>query len=89
MSIQTESVIQGDDQYPCVSAASIIAKVERDRFMEQLALSHPEYGWEKNKGYGTLVHREAIHKHGITQYHRRTFLTKSRGLGSGVDQGQL
>lgn len=77
--VRMESVIQGDDLYHCVSAASIIAKVERDRLMDQLALAHPEYGWERNKGYGTLLHRAAIREHGVTWYHRKTFLSKLLG----------
>lgn len=82
--IDTESVIQGDVLYPCVSAASIIAKVERDRHMDALAEEYSQYGWENNKGYGTLLHREAIRKYGITEYHRKSFLTKLLGLGCGV-----
>ncbi len=71
--INHECIIKGDAKYLSIAAASIIAKTERDRLMEQLAIKHPEYGWEKNAGYPTKFHREAIRTNGITPYHRRSF----------------
>lgn len=69
-----ESFIKGDELHPIISLASIIAKVSRDRIMENYASEHKEYGFEKNVGYGTRKHYEAIKKHGITQIHRKSFL---------------
>lgn len=66
-------IIKGDGKYLSIAAASILAKTYRDDYMEALALEHPEYGWEKNKGYPTIEHRNAILKHGLTSHHRRTF----------------
>lgn len=56
-----------------VSAASVIAKVARDHYMEKLAEEFPAYGWEKNKGYGTQLHRLALQEHGLTEHHRKKF----------------
>ena len=68
------TVVKGDATYYSIAAASIIAKITRDRMMETLALSFPEYGWETNVGYGTQKHRDAIKKYGITEWHRQSFL---------------
>ncbi len=67
-------VVKGDGQSACVAAASIIAKVHRDTFMEKLAEEYPEYGWKSNKGYGSRDHRAAIDRVGPSPWHRRTFL---------------
>jgi ribonuclease HII len=56
-----------------ISAASIVAKVTRDRLMAELALECPDYGWATNQGYGTAVHAAALEKFGVTSHHRRTF----------------
>ena len=66
-----ECVIGGDSLIPQISLASIIAKVTRDKVMEQLALSLPLYGFEKHKGYGTKAHFEAIKKFGLSEFHRK------------------
>ena len=66
-------VIKGDQKVPSISAASIIAKVSRDRFITTLSKKFENYGWEKNSGYGTKEHLKAIKKYGITKYHRKTF----------------
>lgn len=66
-------IVGGDALEPCISAASIIAKTYRDRVMCQAALTHPHYGWERNKGYGTRDHLEALRIHGPTPLHRRSF----------------
>ncbi len=67
------AVIGGDALVPAISAASIVAKVTRDREMEQLGEQHPEYGFEKHKGYGTQQHRNAIEQYGPTSIHRHSF----------------
>ena len=61
---------KADDIYWIVAAASVIAKTYRDNLMVRLAREHPEYGWERNKGYGTAEHIAALKKHGMTPYHR-------------------
>jgi len=67
------AIIGGDGLEPCISAASIVAKEYRDRLMRDLAESHPHYGWERNAGYGTRQHLEALRVHGPTVHHRRSF----------------
>lgn len=69
----TKSIIGGDDSVIQISAASIIAKVIRDRYMRYLSQIYPVYSWEDNKGYGTKKHIEAIQKHGISKLHRIDF----------------
>ncbi len=69
----TKTVIGGDAKSLSIAAASIIAKVTRDRVMLDLGRTHPEYGWEKNSGYGTKYHIEALAKYGITIHHRKTY----------------
>jgi ribonuclease HII len=66
-------VVEGDQRCPSIAAASIIAKVTRDRLMEKLSEDFPAYGWHSNKGYGTRAHASAIAEHGITSHHRRSF----------------
>lgn len=68
-----KSVIKGDTISMSIAAASIIAKVTRDRVMRKLAENYPEYGWMNNKGYGTKAHIEAIRKYGMTPHHRKSF----------------
>jgi len=72
---QTEHtcVIKGDGIYRSIAAASILAKVHRDRLMGKLAIDYPGYGWEKNAGYPTKQHRSAIAKLGVTPLHRLSF----------------
>ena len=66
-------IIKGDQKYPSIAAASIIAKVTRDNFMTILSNKYPLYGWETNFGYGTRLHLNQIKKHGITSMHRKSF----------------
>lgn len=66
-------IVQGDGKYASIAAASVLAKTYRDAYMQALHLEHPHYGWHENKGYGTLVHRNAIREHGETRYHRKSF----------------
>ncbi len=67
------AVVRGDSISASIAAASIVAKVSRDRHMSELALQFPRYGWERNAGYLTREHREALLQHGVTQHHRRSF----------------
>ena len=71
--IPHHTIIRGDATYLSIAAASILAKTERDRFMEELDALYPHYGWRQNKGYPTPAHRKAIIDNGITPYHRLTF----------------
>lgn len=73
--IPGEYIIKGDTLSLSVAAASIIAKVTRDRYMKAQAELYPEYGFEKHKGYGTKQHMEAIRKYGLCPLHRKTFMT--------------
>ena len=66
-------VIKGDQKIPEISAASIIAKVSRDRLVTKLSKKFTKYYWDKNAGYGTKEHLSAIKKFGITKHHRKTF----------------
>ena len=72
-------VIKGDSLSASIAAASILAKVERDWYMDKLDLEFPEYNWRQNAGYLTKQHIEAIHKFGVTKYHRRSFLKNILG----------
>jgi len=71
--IPYECIIKGDGKYYSIAAASVLAKTYRDEYMEKIALDHPQYEWEKNKGYPTVAHREGIKLHGLTNYHRKSF----------------
>nr|AOE06594.1 ribonuclease HII [uncultured bacterium]CBL88322.1 ribonuclease HII [uncultured Dokdonia sp.] len=71
--IDHTTVIKGDGKYLPIAAASIIAKTERDLFMDRIHEEYPMYNWKKNKGYPTKEHREAIRTYGITKYHRKSF----------------
>lgn len=73
--IPYQCVVKGDANYYSIAAASILAKVERDNHMTQLAKQFPGYSWETNKGYGTADHREALLKNGPTVHHRTTFIS--------------
>lgn len=68
-----KTVVKGDAKYRSIAAASILAKTYRDKFMENLHNEFPHYHWNKNKGYPTKDHRDALRRYGITQYHRRSF----------------
>jgi ribonuclease HII len=74
------AIIKGDQKSISIAAASIIAKVERDRVMTKLAKRYRDYEWDVNKGYGTVRHRNAITKHGVTKYHRKLFVRKLHPL---------
>ena len=72
-SYKEQSIMKGDDKSLSIAAASIIAKVHRDRLMKKLSLKFQNFGWEKNAGYGTKMHIENIYRLGPTIYHRKTF----------------
>lgn len=73
LSMPAQAIVGGDGIEPCISAASILAKVTRDRLMASHAQTYPHYGFETNQGYPTKAHREAIEKYGVTPIHRRSF----------------
>ncbi len=76
MSLPHETMVKGDSKSASVAAASILAKVSRDRYIKELSLKYPEYGFENHKGYGTKAHTDAILKYGVLPIHRKSFLTK-------------
>ena len=71
-----QTVVHGDATYASIAAASVLAKTWRDEKMRQLAAEYPQYGWDRNMGYPTPEHIEAIRKYGLTPYHRRSFHVK-------------
>lgn len=73
-----ECIVKGDSKFMSIAAASILAKTHRDEYMYDIATQYPMYDWVNNKGYPTKKHREAVIKHGATEYHRLTF----RGAGA-------
>ena len=73
LEIPYETIVGGDGRVASIAAASIVAKVYRDRLMARLAEEYPEYHWERNAGYGTAAHLAAIRSHGLTPHHRRSF----------------
>jgi ribonuclease HII len=78
---QTRTVVGGDAKCLSIAAASIVAKVTRDRLMIALGLELPNYGFERHKGYGTPEHQVAIGRHGVTPHHRRSFRPVQMALG--------
>ena len=73
---ETRTVIKGDATSASIAAASVLAKVARDRYMKILAEMYPQYCFDQHKGYGTKLHYEMLEKHGISEVHRKTFLKK-------------
>lgn len=71
--IQHECIVKGDGKFASIAAASILAKTYRDECMKKLHVEFPHYGWNQNKGYPTLSHREAIRQHGLSIHHRKSF----------------
>ena len=74
-----ETLVKGDAKSISIAAASILAKVSRDRYIKEMGEKYPQYGFEKHKGYGTKAHTDAILEHGICPIHRKTFLKKLLG----------
>ena len=72
---ESEYIIKGDSKLECIAAASILAKVTRDRYMREMDKEYPDYGFAKHKGYGTKAHMEAIREVGLCSIHRKTFMT--------------
>src|SRR5437016_91675 len=68
------AIVDGDAKCYSIACASVVAKVIRDRMMALLAARYPGYGWERNRGYATREHRDAIRRLGLTPFHRRSFL---------------
>ncbi len=81
-------VVDGDAKCPSIAAASIIAKVARDRLMEKLSEDFPGYGWHTNKGYGTAEHAKAITRLGVTPHHRRSFAPVQMALAGEFIAGE-
>ena len=73
LDIRAEAIVKGDDKVPAISAASILAKVSRDRWCQEYHQQFPQYGFDKHKGYGTADHLAALRLHGPCPQHRRTF----------------
>ena len=80
LNFPSKTLVRGDEKSISIAAASIVAKSERDAFMTSLSVLYPDYGWEKNFGYGTQQHLAAIEQHGITSHHRRSFKPISKYL---------
>ena len=73
LGVEHTAVVKGDTKCYAIACASIVAKVTRDRLMTALARRYPHFGWERNSGYGTVLHRHALAEHGLTAHHRRSF----------------
>lgn len=71
-----QTVVKGDATYASIAAASVLAKTYRDEYMRRLAAEYPQYGWDRNMGYPTREHIEAVKKYGLTPYHRKSFHLK-------------
>ena len=71
-----QAIVGGDGKCASIAAASILAKVTRDRFMVEMAKKYPQYGFERHKGYGTKLHYQALREYGASPIHRKTFLKK-------------
>lgn len=76
--IPFKCIVKGDQKYQSIAAASILAKIYRDIYMETIDKEFPKYCWKDNKGYGTLYHISMIKKYGRTKYHRKSFTIKSK-----------
>ena len=81
------AIVDGDARAYSIACASVVAKVVRDRMMARLAVRYPGYGWERNQGYATREHRDAVRRLGLTPFHRRSFLALQRTLAG--EQGTL
>ncbi len=76
LNCKSYAVVKGDATSQCIAAASILAKVARDRYMQEIAEKYPQYKFEKHKGYGTKLHYEMLAEYGISPVHRPSFLKK-------------
>ncbi|AOF87940.1 ribonuclease HII family protein [Hydrogenophaga sp. RAC07] len=86
LDVLAEAIVSGDALVPSISAASILAKVTRDRMLCELHLQHPEYGFNRHKGYGTAEHLRALQTHGALPMHRRSFAPVARALALASQQ---
>lgn len=82
--IPYECVVKGDAKLAPIAAASVLAKTYRDDYMIRLNEEYPVYGWDRNKGYPTRIHREAVAKHGLSPYHRVTFCRRLADTGASL-----
>ncbi|WP_234264726.1 ribonuclease HII [Hydrogenophaga sp. NFH-34] len=82
LDVLAEAIVSGDALVPAISAASILAKVTRDRLLAELHGRHPEYGFDRHKGYGTAVHLAALQAHGPLPEHRRSFAPVAQALAT-------
>ena len=80
LDVRAEAIVQGDALVPAISAASILAKVHRDRWCERLHAQYPQYGFDRHKGYGTAEHLQALSEHGPSPWHRTSFAPVARSL---------
>ena len=80
LDVRAEPIVQGDARVPAISAASIVAKVHRDRLCAQLHLEYPQYGFDRHKGYGTAAHLQALAAHGPSPCHRMSFAPVARSV---------
>ena len=87
LDVRAEAIVQGDAKVPAISAASILAKVERDRWCEAIDAQFPAYGFARHKGYGTADHMQALKTHGATPWHRRSFAPVPACLTPGNSHG--
>ena len=78
LEVRAEAIVQGDALVPAISAASILAKVHRDRLCVRLHEQYPQYGFDRHKGYGTAVHLQALSEHGPSPWHRSSFAPVAR-----------
>ncbi len=83
LDVMAEAVVGGDAKVPAISAASILAKVTRDRWCDELHQRYPAYGFAAHKGYGTALHMQALRAHGPCPEHRRSFAPVAQALGGG------
>ena len=80
LDVRAEAIVQGDAKVPAISAASILAKVHRDRLCQAWHAQYPAYGFDRHKGYGTAEHLQALQAHGPTPWHRLSFAPVARSL---------
>lgn len=80
LDVRAEAIVQGDALVPAISAASILAKVHRDRLCAQWHVQYPQYGFDRHKGYGTAEHLQALTEHGPSPWHRTSFAPVARSL---------
>jgi ribonuclease HII len=86
LDVLAEAIVSGDALVPSISAASILAKVTRDRLLDDLHERHPDYGFNRHKGYGTMEHLQALELHGALSEHRRSFAPVARVLAQQNDK---